>query len=141
MVRKQTKKDRHTAAKLILALNHNDNATAACIYRENGCKATLSDGIHVDDSILHRLTTLHLDKIDLSKLTLDNGDTVDVLELLRGTRERAVPSWVEEGRRLGGLLQGVCVQAARPISLAKEWSSIAKDALTEIESIKEKWVH
>ncbi|KAL3790967.1 hypothetical protein HJC23_004949 [Cyclotella cryptica] len=131
MVGKLSKKDRQTVAELILALNRNDKATAARIYRENGYKATLSDGMQVDDSILHRLATFHLDKIDLSKLTLDNGDTVDVLELLRGTRERAVPSWVEEGRRLGGLLQGVCVQAARPISLAKEWSSIAKDALKQ----------
>ncbi|KAL7517784.1 hypothetical protein ACHAWX_002675 [Stephanocyclus meneghinianus] len=131
MVGKLSRKDRQTVAELILALNSNDKATAARIYRENGYKATLSNGLQVDDSILHRLATFHLDKIDLSKLTLDNGDTIDVLELLRGTRERAVPSWVEEGRRLGGLLQGVCVQAARPISLAKEWSSIAKDALKQ----------
>jgi hypothetical protein len=36
---------------------------------------------------------------------------------------------VEDGRRLGGLLMGVNAQAARPISLAKEWKSIAQQAL------------
>jgi predicted unusual protein kinase regulating ubiquinone biosynthesis (AarF/ABC1/UbiB family) len=131
MVGRLSKKDRKTVAETILALNQNDKATTARIYRENGYKASFSNEIELDDSVLHRLATFHLDKIDLSKLTLDNGDTIDVLEMLRGAREQKVPSWVKEGRRLGGLLQGVCVQAARPISLAKEWSSIAKDALRQ----------
>jgi hypothetical protein len=129
MVGRLSKKDRKAVAETILALSRNDKATTAQIYRDNGYKATFSSDIELDDSVLHRLATFHLDKIDLSKLTLDNGETIDVLEMLRGAREHKVPSWVEEGRRLGGLLQGVCVQAARPISLAKEWSSIARDAL------------
>jgi len=129
MVGKLSPKDRRTVAETITALNRQDKATTARIYRDNGYKATLSSNLELDDNILHRLATFHFDKIDLSKLILDNGDTVDVIEILRGTRERAVPSWVEEGRRLGGLLQGVCVQAARPISLAKEWSLIAKNVL------------
>lgn len=129
MVGRLSKKDREAAAETILALNQKNKATTARIYRDNGYKASLSNDVELDDSVLHRLATFHLDKIDLSKLTLDNGETIDVLELLRGAREHKVPSWVEEGRRLGGLLQGVCVQAARPISLAKEWSSIAREAL------------
>ena len=107
MVRKQSIKDRHTVAKLVLALNHNDKATAACIYRENGCKATLSDGIHVDDSILHLLATLHLDKIDLSKLTLDNGNNIDLLESVHA---RMGSAFLEGG--ISRFFQGICVQAA-----------------------------
>ena len=129
MVGRLSKKDRKAVAETILALSQNDKATTAQIYRDHGYKATFSSDIELDDSVLHRLATFHLDKIDLSKLTLDSGETIDVLEMLRGAREHKVPPWVEEGRRLGGLLQGVCVQAARPISLAKEWSSIARDAL------------
>ena len=128
MVGRLSKKDRKAAAEIILALSQHDKAKTAQIYRDHGYKATFSSDIELDDSVLHRLATFHLDKIDLSKLTLDSGETIDVLEMLRGAREHKVPSWVEEGRRLGGLLQGVCVQAARPISLAKEWSSIARDA-------------
>jgi hypothetical protein len=63
--------------------------------------------------------------------TLDNGDKMEIMDLFRTTRERVVPSWVEEGRRLGGLLMGVSVQAARPISLSKEWMPIAKQALRQ----------
>ena len=129
MVGRLTIKDRETVAETILALSRSDKKTTARIYRENGYKATSSNGDLVDDSVLHRFASFHLDKIDLSPLTLDNGDEIDTLELLRSTRERVVPSWVEEGRRLGGLLQGVCAQAARPISLAKEWSPIAKQVL------------
>ena len=128
MVGRLSKKDRKAAAETILALSQHDKAKTAQIYRNHGYKASFSGDIELDDSVLHRLATFHLDKIDLSTLTLDSGETIDVLEMLRGAREHKVPSWVEEGRRLGGLLQGVCVQAARPISLAKEWSSIARDA-------------
>ena len=135
MVGRLSKKDRKTVAEAILALNKKDKAAISRIYRDNGYKATFSNDIEMDDSVLQRLATFHLDKIDLSKLTLDDGQTIDVLELLKGAREVKVPSWVEEGRRLGGLLQGVCVQAARPISLAKEWSSIAKDALKKKKTV------
>ena len=51
------------------------------------------------------------------------------MEVFRTVRERAVPTWVEEGRRLGSLLMGVNAQAARPISLAREWRPIAQEAL------------
>ena len=129
MVGRLPPKERETVAKTILALSKKDKAETARIYRENGYRATSANGDDVDDSTLHRFASFHLDRIDLSPLTLDNGDKVDTLELLRSTRERVVPSWVEEGRRLGGLLQGVSAQAARPISLAKEWKPIAKEAL------------
>jgi len=130
MVGRLSPKDRETAAEIILALSNNDKAATAKLYRDNGYKATFRDGsTPLDDAILHRFASFHLDRIDLSPLTLDNGETVDTMELLRSTRERVVPGFVEEGRRLGGLLMGVNAQAARPISLAKEWSPIAKQAL------------
>ena len=43
--------------------------------------------------------------------------------------ELCVPDWVEQGRRLGGLLIGVGSQAGRPISLAREWAPIAEEVL------------
>jgi len=130
MVGRLSQKDRETAAKTILALSNRDKAATAKLYRDNGYKISFKDGgSSVDDAVLHRFASFHLDRIDLSPLTLDNGETVDLMELLRSTRERVVPSWIEEGRRLGGLLMGVNAQAARPISLAKEWRPIAKEAL------------
>ncbi|KAL9182297.1 hypothetical protein ACHAXT_012949 [Thalassiosira profunda] len=129
MVGRLSPTDRETVSKTILALSDRDKAATAKLYRESGYKVSFRDGSTVDNAVLHRFATFHLDRIDLSPLTLDNGDTVDTLELLRNTRELTVPSWVEEGRRLGGLLVGVNAQAARPISLSKEWRPIAKEAL------------
>ncbi|KAL7466563.1 hypothetical protein ACHAXS_006867 [Conticribra weissflogii] len=138
MVGRLSESHRKTIAQTILALERKDKKATAQIYRENGYKATNSKGDLVDDNVLHRFASFHFDKIDLSPLTLENGETVNILELLRSTREVATPTWVEEGRRLAGLLQGVAAQAARPISLAKEWSPIAKQALGESRGSFEK---
>ena len=54
-----------------------------------------------------------------------------ILRVLHGTVEVAVPDWVEQSRRLGGLLIGVANQAGRPISLAKEWEPIARQLLRD----------
>ncbi|KAL3809550.1 hypothetical protein ACHAXA_001824 [Cyclostephanos tholiformis] len=129
MVGRLSIEDRKTVAKTIMALSDNDKRATAKIYRENGYKVSFRDTEHVDDATLHRFASFHLDRFDLSPLTLDNGEVIDTLELFRNTREKVVPSFVEEGRRLGGLLMGVTAQAARPISLAKEWRPIAQDLL------------
>jgi predicted unusual protein kinase regulating ubiquinone biosynthesis (AarF/ABC1/UbiB family) len=129
MVGRLSSRDRETVAETIMALSDNDKTATAKIYRENGYKASFRDDGHVDDATLHRFATFHLDRIDLSPLTLDNGEVIDTLELFRNTREKVVPGFIEEGRRLGGLLMGVNAQAARPISLAKEWRPIAQQAL------------
>lgn len=129
MVGKLSQKDRETVAETIVALSDNDKAATVKLYRENGYKAVLQNGKDVDDAVLHRFASFHFDKIDLSPLTLDNGEKMDIMEVFRSNREKTVPTWVEEGRRLGGLLVGVSAQAARPISLAKEWRPIAKQAL------------
>ena len=131
MVGRLSAEDRTTVAETILALSDNDKAATARLYRDNGYKATTRDGAEPDDAVLHRFASFHLDRIDLSPLTLDDGTTVDMIEVLRSTRERAVPGFVEEGRRLGGLLMGVNAQAGRPISLAKEWRPIATRALRD----------
>lgn len=104
LVGRLSTKDRETVAKIIIALSENDKSATAKIYREQGYTATFRDSDSLDDAILHRFASFHLDRIDLSPLTLDNGEKVDIMEMLQSTRERAVPSFVEEGRRLGGLL-------------------------------------
>ena len=134
MVGRLSPKDRETVAETIVALSDNDKAATAKLYRENGYKAVLRNGKDVDDAVLHRFASFHFDKIDLSPLTLDNGEKMDIMEVFRSNREKTVPTWVEEGRRLGGLLVGVSAQAARPISLAKEWRPIAKEALLRNKS-------
>lgn len=131
MVGRLSQKDRQAVAKTILSVSRRNKAETARIYSENGYKAEFRDGTRADTSVLHRFASFHFDRIDLSPLTLDNGETVDTMELLRSTREKAVPKFVEEGRRLGGLLMGVSAQAARPISLSKEWRPIAERVLRE----------
>ena len=133
MVGKLSQSERHAVARTILALSKRDKAETARIYTENGYRAEFKDGTTADTAVLHRFASFHLDRIDLSPLTLDSGETVDTLELLRSTREKAVPKFVEEGRRLGGLLMGVSTQAARPISLSKEWKPIAERVLKSSE--------
>ncbi|CAB9512182.1 ABC1 family protein MCP2 [Seminavis robusta] len=56
---------------------------------------------------------------------------MNVLTVLETTIEQSVPDWVEQGRRLAGLLCGVSLQAGRPLSLAKEWHAIAEDVMQE----------
>ena len=51
------------------------------------------------------------------------------MQMLQSTLEHSVPDWVEQARRLGGLLIGVSSQAGRPISLAAEWRPIAEEVL------------
>ena len=119
-------------------MGDNNKAATAKLYRDNGYKATLQNGKDdVDDAVLHRFASFHFDKINSSPLTLDNGEKMDIMDVFRSNREKTVPTWVEEGRRLGGLLVGVNAQAARPISLAKEWRPIAKQALRKKEDTRD----
>lgn len=129
MVGRLSTDDRETIAKTVVALARKDKKETARIYRDAGYRATWKKGDVIDDNAIHRFATFHLDKVDLSPITLQDGEKMEIMELFRTLRERAVPSWVEEGRRLGGLLIGVSVQAMRPISLSKDWEPIAKQAL------------
>ena len=54
---------------------------------------------------------------------------VRALQVLRQTLEHSVPDWIEQARRLGGLLIGVGSQAGRPLSLAHEWRPICEEVL------------
>merc|ERR1712176_215102 len=129
MVGRLSPDQRKNAAETIMALSGRDKSATAKIYRDSGYKAYMADGRGVDDNVLHRFATFHFDRIDLSPLKLDSGETLEIMELFKQAREVKVPAWVEEGRRLGGLLMGVNAQAARPISLASEWRPIAKQVL------------
>ena len=129
MVGRLSTEDTETVAKVVLALSQNNKKEAARLYRDGGYRATWREGAIVDDAILHRFATIHLDKFDLSPITMEGGDKVDTISLFRSLRERAVPIWISEAARLGGLLMGVSAQAARPISLSKEWAPIAAQTL------------
>jgi hypothetical protein len=60
-----------------------------------------------------------------------NTKPQSVVRVLRNSVELAAPDWVLQSRRLGALLIGVSTQAARPVSLAKEWEPLAKKLLAE----------
>ena len=68
--------------------------------------------MQVDNSILHHMATFHLDKIDLSKLTLDNGNNIDLLE---SVHTRMGGAFLDGG--ICRFFQGVCVQAAHSYQL------------------------
>ena len=108
------------------------------------------------NATLYRFAKFHLDRIDLSPILVatkqskggggggdsttsgEDTDTKDivmvpwpVLKLLSKSMEFAVPDWIEQMKRIGGLLIGVASQAGRPISLSKEWYSLAKRCLAQ----------
>mmetsp|Transcript_27984 Transcript_27984/g.59686 ORF Transcript_27984/g.59686 Transcript_27984/m.59686 type:complete len:126 (+) Transcript_27984:197-574(+) len=75
MVGRLSPEDRETVAEIILALSNKDKTATAKLYQDNGYKATFrDDDAPLDDAILHRFASFHLDRIDLSPLTLDNGE-------------------------------------------------------------------
>lgn len=129
MVGRLSNDERYSIANTILGLHNQNKTQVANLYTSSGYAATMSNENVTDINILHRFATFHLDKIDLSPLILENGEVIEIMNLMKNARERVIPPWVEEGRRLGGLLQGVCAQAARPISLAKEWNGIASQVV------------
>jgi len=130
MVGRLNDEDRMKIAKTVVALSRKDKTEVARIYTEAGYQASWKEGNVTDPNILHRFASFHFDRIDLSNIALKSPQDgsvrhVGVMEILRTTRERSIPFWIDDGRRLGGLLIGTASQAARPISLAKEWRPIA----------------
>jgi len=63
-----------------------------------------------------------------------------ILRVLHQSIELSAPDWQLQSRRLGCLLIGVCTQAGRPISLAKEWEPIARQLIAEHEKRTSKHV-
>lgn len=131
MVGRMEEEDRMKLAETVVALSRKDKEEVARIYTDAGYRASWKEGNVTDANILHRFASFHFDRIDLSDIPLispkDGKErrNVPVVEILRTTRERSIPFWIEDGRRLGGLLIGTASQAARPISLANEWKQIA----------------
>jgi len=137
MVGRLVDADRKTIANLIIALSKKDRNKVVQIYKEGGYKAILMKKLGsseiVDDNLLHRFATWHFDRLDLSPVTLANTkEKKDIMVIMRsGVREEVIPDWIEQGRRLTGLLMGVSAQAARPISISKQWKHIAEEVISE----------
>ena len=122
MVGRVSSDDRIALARTVLALSQGNKSATAEAYRDY--KLSWKGR----DVTLHGLATMHLDTFDLSPIKLESGDTYELRDVFESLRERKIPSWIEEGRRLGGLLIGVSAQAGRSISLSKQWAPIAKQA-------------
>eukprot|EP00560_Eucampia_antarctica_P005577 CAMPEP_0197842262 /NCGR_PEP_ID=MMETSP1437-20131217/46641_1 /TAXON_ID=49252 ORGANISM="Eucampia antarctica, Strain CCMP1452" /NCGR_SAMPLE_ID=MMETSP1437 /ASSEMBLY_ACC=CAM_ASM_001096 /LENGTH=675 /DNA_ID=CAMNT_0043452119 /DNA_START=40 /DNA_END=2067 /DNA_ORIENTATION=+ len=137
MVGRFSEEQRKIVASVITALARKDKKETARWYIAQGYEVTVRHEkklLSNDINVIHRFATFHFDKVDFSKITLETGEKVDVLKLLRTAQERFVPVWAVQGQRLGGLLMGIAVQTARPISLAKEWEQIASQTLKEMKS-------
>ena len=127
MVGRVSSDDRIALARTVLALSQRNKSATAEAYRDY--KLSWKGRDVTDCNILHRLATMHLDTFDLSPIKLESGDTYELRDVFESLRERKIPSWIEEGRRLGGLLIGVSAQAGLSITLSKQWAPIAKQAL------------
>mmetsp|Transcript_44318 Transcript_44318/g.142731 ORF Transcript_44318/g.142731 Transcript_44318/m.142731 type:complete len:315 (-) Transcript_44318:100-1044(-) len=127
---------RESIARVVLGLAAGDRAAVVDTYERAGYRACWHGGAPHGPDAVYRFATFHLDRIDLSPVGVGPGGeggggsaTMPVMKLLRSTIEVSVPDWVEQARRLGGLLIGVGSQAGRPISLAHEWAPIAEEVL------------
>jgi hypothetical protein len=134
MVGRLSAEQRANIAHTVLALHAGDVGGVARIYGDSGYRATWFDGEPHGPDAIHRFASFHLDCINLSSVavssTRDPRGQMPVMKLLRSTIEQRVPDWVEQARRLGGLLIGVGSQTARPISLSKEWAPLALELLS-----------
>jgi hypothetical protein len=129
---------RRSIAGTILALARGDKQAVADAYRDAGYDArwhasyTDTRGVPHGRDAVHRIASFHLDRIDLSPVRAGPEEAqMPVVRMLVRTIEHAVPDWIEQGRRLGGLLIGVASQAGRPISLAHDWTPIAEEVLAD----------
>ena len=150
MVGRLGPEERRKVARVTCALAAGgDEGKAAVVkeYIDSGYRACWHSGEPHGPDAIYRFATFHLDRINLAPVRVSRASSVDagkavgeaaggtsqmmpVMTLFRSTLEHAVPDWVEQGRRLGGLLIGVGSQAGRPISLAHEWLPIAEELLT-----------
>ena len=131
MVGRLSAAERAAVARVVRGLHARDAAAVVREYRDAGYRACWHSGEPHGAEVIYRLATFHLDRIDLSPVAVSGarGGTLPVLRLLQSTIEHAVPDWIEQARRLGGLLIGVGSQAGRPLSLAAEWAPIAEEVL------------
>ena len=140
MVGRLSRSEREAIARVVLGLRAGDREAVVGEYRRAGYRACWHSGAPHCADVIYRFATFHLDRINLSPVRIDDDEQqqqpppavpqyMPVMTLLRSTIEHSVPDWVEQGRRLGGLLIGVGSQAGRPISLASEWAPIAEEVL------------
>ena len=131
MVGRLSAAERTAVARVVRGLHARDEAAVVREYSDAGYRACWHSGEAHGAAVTYRLATFHLDKIDLSPVVVSaaRGGTMPVLRLFQSTIEHAVPDWIEQARRLGGLLIGVGSQAGRPLSLAAEWAPIAEEVL------------
>lgn len=143
--------DQRTIAEVIVALHQKDKHKVHSVYQKYGYRATWGSvvgrnarDIYDEPNIVHRFATFHFDKFDLSPIHLMHPSSgskqyqpIPTMKILETTRELAVPDWIEQGRRLSGLLAGISLQAARPVSMAKEWYQLAKETLLTEEAFLE----
>ncbi|CAB9507594.1 protein kinase UbiB [Seminavis robusta] len=139
MVGRLSDKERQNVAETVLALANNDPQEVARVYLREGYHVTWKGERVTDPNILHRLSSTHLDKVDLTPITVtDNAGgmtnvpkTMEIQDLFVSLDVHHVPDWLVQTRRVGRLMMGVSAQAARPISLANEWRPVAKLAVQE----------
>lgn len=122
--------ERLNIARVIVALADGHPDEVARLYKSSGYQACWHSGKAHCDAVVYRIATFHLDRIDLSSVETDVG-TMSIQSVLQSTLETSVPDWIEQSRRLGGLLIGVASQAGRPVSLAKEWKPLALELLRQ----------
>jgi len=130
----EEEENRLRLAQLVLALTKNDKAKVAELYTQSGYEMYWKEGDVSDPNILFRFASLHFDRVDLSPVVLEPNmqgikRKISIFKILRSARERKIPLWIENGRRLSALLLGVSNQAMRPTSLSKEWKTIALEVI------------
>lgn len=141
---------RQRIARVVRGLESGDRDAVVDEYLDGGYRACWHSGKPHSRDVLFRLATFHLDRINLAPVRVEaappgalerrdgagqqsgedeSATMMPVLKLFANTLELSVPDWIEQARRLGGLLIGVGSQAGRPISLAHEWAPIAEEVL------------
>lgn len=137
MVGRLTLEERQKLARVTCGLAKGGEEGKAAVvkeYLDSGYRACWHNGEPHGPDAIHRFATFHLDRINLAPVRVRRreaagGEMMPVMTMFKSTLEHAVPDWVEQGRRLGGLLIGVGSQAGRTISLAHEWRPIAEEVL------------
>lgn len=133
MVGRLNKEERRRIAATVIALSKKDKEEVVRLYQEGGYSAYWAEGWITDTNILHRFAGFHLDKVDFSPVTTEEQRSICIIEILKSTVEHQTPHWVEKCRRSTAILMGTALQAARPLSLSKEWYHIAKQTVDEFD--------
>jgi aarF domain-containing kinase len=139
MVGRLTHHEREQIASTMLAIQDGDKEVVVRNYLDSGYRAGwITGGDHSED-VIYRFVTLQLDRIDLSPVNV-NGEQWSIIKLLSKSIERgATTGWIDQMKRIGGLLIGVASQAGRPISLSREWYSIATKVMKSRSSLEAKF--